>query len=224
MAGVVQHSDYKADPWGRLNRTVRFVLHTTYGDTSTAEAACAAVRRIHDRVHGVDAVTGRAYSAHDPDLLLWIHAVEVHSAVFVVPQLRGPARRRGRRPVRRRDGARRRAPRPAVRHGPALDGRAPRVPARRRGASAHAGRPGEHAPDPLAADAVAAAPAVGAPGKRGRRVPAPVRAPDVRPAVVRARVACRYEPPCSASRRFLNVLPIEAPEIREAKNRLEAAA
>jgi uncharacterized protein (DUF2236 family) len=82
MAGVVQHSDYKADPWGRLNRTIRFVLHTTYGDTPTAEAACAAVRRIHDRVHGVDAVTGRAYSAHDPDLLLWIHAVEVHSAVF----------------------------------------------------------------------------------------------------------------------------------------------
>jgi len=82
MAGVVQHSDYKADPWGRLNRTIRFVLHTTYGDTRTAEAACAAVRRIHDRVHGVDSVTGRAYSAHDPDLLLWIHAVEVHSAVF----------------------------------------------------------------------------------------------------------------------------------------------
>ena len=82
MAGVVQHSDYKADPWGRLNRTVRFVLDTTYGDTPRGEAACAAVRRIHDHVHGVDPVTGRAYSAHDPDLLLWIHAVEVHSAVF----------------------------------------------------------------------------------------------------------------------------------------------
>ncbi len=82
MAGVVQHSDYKADPWGRLNRTVRFVLDTTYGDTPRAEAACAAVRRIHDHVHGVDPVTGRAYSAHDPDLLLWIDAVEVHSAVF----------------------------------------------------------------------------------------------------------------------------------------------
>jgi uncharacterized protein (DUF2236 family) len=33
-------------------------------------------------VHGVDPVTGRSYSANDPDLLLWIHAVEVHSAVF----------------------------------------------------------------------------------------------------------------------------------------------
>src|SRR4029453_12626898 len=31
---------------------------------------------------GSDAVPGRPYSAQDPDLLLWIHAVEVHSAVF----------------------------------------------------------------------------------------------------------------------------------------------
>jgi uncharacterized protein (DUF2236 family) len=82
MAGVVQHSEYKVNPWGRLNRTIRFVLHTTYGDTPTAESACAVIRSIHDRVHGVDPVTGRAYSANDPDLLLWIHAVEVHSAVF----------------------------------------------------------------------------------------------------------------------------------------------
>ena len=42
MAGVVQHSDYKADPWARLNRTFKFVLDTTYGDTATAEAAAAA--------------------------------------------------------------------------------------------------------------------------------------------------------------------------------------
>src|SRR5438105_14823183 len=81
MAGVVQHSDYKADPWGRLNRTIRFVLHTTYGDTRTAEAACAAVRRIHDCVHGRDPVTGRAYCPPAPDLLRWIHAVAGHSAL-----------------------------------------------------------------------------------------------------------------------------------------------
>jgi uncharacterized protein (DUF2236 family) len=89
MAGVVQHSDYKADPWARLNRTFKFVLDTTYGDTPTAEAAAAAVRRIHDHVHGVDPVTGSAYSAHDPDLLLWIHAVEVHSVVFAYRRYAG---------------------------------------------------------------------------------------------------------------------------------------
>jgi uncharacterized protein (DUF2236 family) len=89
MAGVVQHSDYKNDPWTRLNRTFKFVLDTTYGDTPTAEAAAAAIRRIHDRVHGVDPVTGRAYSANDPDLLLWIHAVEVHSVVFTYRRYAG---------------------------------------------------------------------------------------------------------------------------------------
>lgn len=82
MAGVAQHSNYRDGPWRRLGRTVEFILATTYGDTATAEAACTTVRRIHDRVNGVDPTTGRMYSAHDPDLLLWIHAVEVHSILI----------------------------------------------------------------------------------------------------------------------------------------------
>jgi uncharacterized protein (DUF2236 family) len=81
MAGVDQHSDYQRDPWARLDRTVRFILATTYGDTPTAAAAVGVVRTIHERVHGIDPVTGRSYSASDPDLLLWVHAVEVHSIV-----------------------------------------------------------------------------------------------------------------------------------------------
>jgi uncharacterized protein (DUF2236 family) len=81
MAGVDQHSRYREDPWGRLRRTTEFVYQTTYGDLDAAEAACATVRRVHERVRGIDPATGRAYSASDPDLLLWIHAVEVHSFV-----------------------------------------------------------------------------------------------------------------------------------------------
>jgi uncharacterized protein (DUF2236 family) len=82
MAGVDQHSKFREDPWGRLRRTSEFVQHTTFGDTPTAEAACAQVRHVHEHVHGVDPTTGRAYSATDPDLLLWIHAVEVESFVI----------------------------------------------------------------------------------------------------------------------------------------------
>jgi uncharacterized protein (DUF2236 family) len=81
MAGVDQHSQYREDPWGRLRRTTEFVYQTTYGDLATAEAACARVRRVHEHVRGVDPTTGRLYAASDPDLLLWIHAVEVHSFV-----------------------------------------------------------------------------------------------------------------------------------------------
>ena len=36
---------------------------------------------MHERIRGVDPVTGREYTASDPDLLLWIHAVEVDSFV-----------------------------------------------------------------------------------------------------------------------------------------------
>lgn len=81
MAGVAQHSKYREDPWGRLRRTTDFVYATTFGDVAAAEAACARVREVHRRVQGVDPETGREYRADDPDLLAWIHAVEVESFV-----------------------------------------------------------------------------------------------------------------------------------------------
>jgi uncharacterized protein (DUF2236 family) len=79
MAAVDQHSKFREDPWGRLERTTNFVVATTYGDTAAAEAAAARVRKVHEHIRGVDPVTGEPYAASDPDLLLWIHAVEVDS-------------------------------------------------------------------------------------------------------------------------------------------------
>jgi uncharacterized protein (DUF2236 family) len=79
MAGVVQHSDFRAKPLVRLRRTVEYVATVTFGDTAAAEAAGARVRNLHSRVRGTDRVTGREYSAEDPETLLWVHCVEVHS-------------------------------------------------------------------------------------------------------------------------------------------------
>jgi uncharacterized protein (DUF2236 family) len=79
MAGVDQHSDFRLDPWGRLRRTSEFVLGTTYGDAATAQRLARQVRRVHAHVTGTDPATGQPYSADDPDLVLWIHAVETHS-------------------------------------------------------------------------------------------------------------------------------------------------
>ena len=79
MAAVDQHSRFREDPWGRLERTTKYVVSTTYGTTAEAEDAAALVRRVHANVRGVDPVTRLPYSADDPDLLLWIHAVEVES-------------------------------------------------------------------------------------------------------------------------------------------------
>ncbi len=78
MAGVAEHSDYLNDPFGRLQRTSQFVGGTTFGNTAHAERLIATVRRVHNRVQGT-APDGRPYSANDPRLLLWVHAVEVDS-------------------------------------------------------------------------------------------------------------------------------------------------
>ncbi len=79
MAGVAQHSDFRGDPWGRLFRTAEYVAVTTYGTTAEAERAGARVRGIHRRVIGTERESGLAYRASDPELLRWVHVVEVES-------------------------------------------------------------------------------------------------------------------------------------------------
>ena len=78
MAGVAEHSDYRDDPWGRLQRTADFLAATTYGPVDEAERAIERVRRVHAHVRGV-APDGREYSAGDPHLLRWVHLAEIDS-------------------------------------------------------------------------------------------------------------------------------------------------
>jgi uncharacterized protein (DUF2236 family) len=81
MAGVDQHSDWRRDPVGRLAATTAYVTTVTYGERAVAERAAARVRKIHEHVRGTDPVTGRAYAAGDPALLLWVHAALVDSTL-----------------------------------------------------------------------------------------------------------------------------------------------
>ncbi len=78
MAGVASHSDFKADPWGRLQRTADFLAATTFGPATEAQRAVDMVKRVHIRVVGT-ADDGRPYSANDPHLLKWVHIAEVDS-------------------------------------------------------------------------------------------------------------------------------------------------
>lgn len=78
MAAVDQHSGFRGDPWGRLNRTSAFLAETTFGTTSDADRAIAVVRAVHSRIEGV-APDGRRYRADDPELLRWVHVAEVDS-------------------------------------------------------------------------------------------------------------------------------------------------
>lgn len=82
MAGVLYFSDFREDPLRRLRRTARYVHTVIFEDTASVDKMSATVRAIHDRVSGVDPVTGRTYEASDPDTLLWVHCVEAHSFIY----------------------------------------------------------------------------------------------------------------------------------------------
>jgi uncharacterized protein (DUF2236 family) len=78
LAGVWDHSKFRADMQGRLRRTARFIALTTYGGRDEAEAVIARVRGIHGHVRGTLA-DGTPYAANDPSLLAWVHVTETTS-------------------------------------------------------------------------------------------------------------------------------------------------
>jgi uncharacterized protein (DUF2236 family) len=78
LAGVWDHSDFRADMHGRLRRTARFIALTTYGRRDEALATIERIRRIHDKVTGT-LPDGTPYAANDPALLAWVHVTEVQS-------------------------------------------------------------------------------------------------------------------------------------------------
>ena len=82
MAGVAANSGYKADPWGRLQRTTEYVAVTTFGTTAAAEEAASKVRRVHRRLTATDPDSGEVYPVDDPALLLWVHCCEVDSFLY----------------------------------------------------------------------------------------------------------------------------------------------
>lgn len=84
MAGVADHSAFRQDPLGRLQRTSAYVTTTTFGSTREALAVTERVRRAHRRVRGT-APDGRPYRADDPRLLAWV-AVALSSSFLAAHQ------------------------------------------------------------------------------------------------------------------------------------------
>ncbi len=79
MAGVAQYSDFRKDPLKRLRGTSAYVATVVFADRETAVAAAARVRKLHERIRGVDPVTGKEFYANDPETMLWVHCTEIHS-------------------------------------------------------------------------------------------------------------------------------------------------
>jgi uncharacterized protein (DUF2236 family) len=83
MAGVDQHSTYREDPLGRLQRTGEYLGAVTFGTRAEADRAAARVRGVHRRVRGVEPESGVPYAAPDPELLLWVHCGEIDSFLTI---------------------------------------------------------------------------------------------------------------------------------------------
>jgi uncharacterized protein (DUF2236 family) len=82
IAGARKTGFYERNPWKRLQRTLELTYSLTFGSASEAQAAADRINEVHRHVHGVDDVTGLTYDALDPDLLLWVHACLVDSALL----------------------------------------------------------------------------------------------------------------------------------------------
>jgi uncharacterized protein (DUF2236 family) len=86
--GVAQHSDFQADPFGRLRRTLHTTMAMIFDDGPTAERAIRRLNSVHATVRGevrhADAIRvsgAGAYRALDPELLLWVQATLVVTSI-----------------------------------------------------------------------------------------------------------------------------------------------
>ena len=70
-----EHSDFRADPWARLQATLRSYLAIVYGTTTAARAEIRRLNELHRSIRGA------GYAARDPALALWVHATLVETTI-----------------------------------------------------------------------------------------------------------------------------------------------
>ena len=86
-AGVEEHSDFRADPWRRLDGTLRSYLRIIYGSTAAARDEIRRLNALHR------SITGEGYDARDPGLSMWVHATLVDSTIVANDAWAGPVSR-----------------------------------------------------------------------------------------------------------------------------------
>jgi uncharacterized protein (DUF2236 family) len=95
-AGVAAHSRFRAEPLRRLWRTLDSMLTIVFGDGAEAIAVVRRIEGVHARVRGVLDVDvgpfprGTRYDASDPELLFWVHATLVDTALVVFERFIAP--------------------------------------------------------------------------------------------------------------------------------------
>ncbi len=82
--GVQDHSEFKKNPFKRLQGTLEATYAVVFGSEELALGVGRRIQRIHDFV------TGPGYSANDPSNLLWVHATLADTALRCYEDLVGP--------------------------------------------------------------------------------------------------------------------------------------
>jgi uncharacterized protein (DUF2236 family) len=86
-AGVADHSRFQDDPFGRLYRTMSAMWSIVFDERTEARTALARVENRHKKVQGI-VLPGEPlhaknhYDAFDQELLLWVHATLIDSAMI----------------------------------------------------------------------------------------------------------------------------------------------
>jgi uncharacterized protein (DUF2236 family) len=86
-AGVAAHSAFRADPLGRLRRTLDAVYTITFATQAEAEAMSRRVAAIHSQVRGTHPV---AYDAFSPAAQMWVLATLIGVGTWVFERVVGP--------------------------------------------------------------------------------------------------------------------------------------
>ncbi len=95
-AGVAEHTNFRSDPFGRLQRTLEAMNAIVFRDRAAAIAAARRVESTHQRVCGrlpCDAgpfPAGTRYSGRDPELVCWVWATLVDTALVAYDRFVGP--------------------------------------------------------------------------------------------------------------------------------------
>lgn len=82
IAGARETGFFERNPWRRLQRTLILTYTLTFGMRAEARVAAERINELHARINGVDEVTGLPFDALDPELLLYVHACLVDSALL----------------------------------------------------------------------------------------------------------------------------------------------
>ena len=90
-ASVADMRGIYTDPAGRLDHTLSYFLAVAVGDGRTAVALSEHLLGVHAQSTGIEPISGKRYSANNPESQLWIHVTGWHS-VLKCYEMYGPGR------------------------------------------------------------------------------------------------------------------------------------